>query len=78
MSEPPGGRENKLVTVVTARVERLAVAMDAPGGDDEAGRMAVWWCPPGSSGTVRELQARGAWRCGMPAKRSEAKFRLAA
>jgi len=30
--------------------------MDAPGGDDDTGRLAVWWCPLGGGGTV------GAWR----------------
>jgi len=38
--------------------------MDAPGGDDEAEHLAVWWCLPGGDGTVRVLRARGAWRCG--------------
>jgi len=52
--------------------------MDAPGGDDEVGRLAVWWCPLGGGGTERVLQARGAWRRVMPARRSGAKFRLAA
>jgi len=52
--------------------------MVAPGGDIELGRLAPWWYPPGDSGTVRVLQARGAWWCGMPVRRSGAKFRLAA
>jgi len=51
--------------------------MVAPSGDDETGRLAAWWCPPGDGGTVRVLWARGAWRCVMPARRSGAKFRLA-
>jgi len=29
--------------------------MDAPGGDDGAGRLAVGWCPPGGDGAVRIL-----------------------
>jgi len=52
--------------------------MDAPGGDEGAGRVAAGWCPPGSGGAVRILQERGAWQCVMPARRSGAKFRLAA
>jgi len=52
--------------------------MDAPGSDDEAEHLAVWWCPPGGDGTMRVLRARGAWRCVMPARRSGAKFRLVA
>jgi len=50
--------------------------MAPPGGDGGAGRLAAWWCPPGGGGTVRVLQARGAWRCVMPARRFGAKFRL--
>jgi len=46
--------------------------MAAPGGDDGAGRLAARWCPPGGGSTVRILQARGAWRCVMPARRSGA------
>jgi len=68
----------KAGTVVTAEVRRLAATMVAPGGDIELGRLAPWWYPPGDSGTVRVLQARGAWWCGMPVRRSGAKFRLAA
>jgi len=41
VSEPLGGREKKPVTVVTAKAERLAVTIDAPGGDDEGGRLAA-------------------------------------
>jgi len=52
--------------------------MVAPGSDGRAGRLAVWWCPPGGSGTMRVLQAHSAWQCVMPARRSGAKFRLAA
>jgi len=63
--------------VVTAEVRRLAAVMGAPGGDGESGRLAVWWCPPCGSSIVRVLLAHGAWRCGMPARRSGTKFRLA-
>jgi len=52
--------------------------MEAPGDDAETRSLAVWWCPPGGGGTVRVLLARGVWRCVMPARRSGAKFRLAA
>jgi len=52
--------------------------MVASGGDGGAGRLAAWWCPPGGGGTRRVLRARGTWRCVMPARRSRAKFRLAA
>jgi len=58
-------------------VRRLAAVMVAPGGDGESGRLVVWGCPPGGSGTVRVLLTHGAWRCGMPARRSGSKFRLA-
>jgi len=51
--------------------------MAAPGGDGGVGRLAARWCPPGSGRAVRILQAHGAWRCVMPARRSGAKFRLA-
>ena len=52
--------------------------MAAPSGDDEAWHLAARWCPPGGSGAVWILQARGAWRCVMPDRQSGAKFRLAA
>jgi len=41
VSKPPGGWENKSVTVVTAGAERLAEGVEAPSGDDEARRLAV-------------------------------------
>jgi len=41
-------------------------------------RRAARWCPPGGDDAVLILQALGAWRCVMPARRSGAKFRLAA
>jgi len=63
--------------VVTAEVRRLAAMMVAPGDDDESGRLAVSWCPSGGSGTGRVLMAHDAWWCGMPARRSGTKFRLA-
>jgi len=48
--------------------------MDAPGGDEGAGRLATGCCPPGGGGgsAVRILQERGAWRCVMHARRSGA------
>jgi len=45
----------------------------APSSDDRAGRLAARWCPLGGGGVVRILQARGAWRCVMPARRSGAR-----
>jgi len=52
--------------------------MGAPGGDDSAWRLAAGWCPPCGDGAVMSLQAPGAWWCVMPARRSGARFRLAA
>jgi len=46
--------------------------MAAPGGDDGAGRLSAGWCPLGGGDAVRILQARGAWWCVMPVRRSEA------
>jgi len=45
---------------------------------DSAGRLAAGWSPPGGDGAVMILQARGAWQCVMPAKRSGPRVRLAA
>ena len=62
----PGDREGSAKrTGTTEGLEgdwRLAVGRRTPGGDD----------------AEVILQARGAWRCVIPAKQSGAKFRLAA
>jgi len=39
---------------------------------------AARWYPLGGDGTVLILQVLGTWQCVMPARRSGAKFRLAA
>jgi len=43
---------------------------EAPGGGGEW-RLMTWWSPPGDDSVVMMLQARGAWRCVMPARWSE-------
>ena len=39
---------------------------DAPSSGDEW-RLAAWWSSPDGDDAVMMLQARGAWRCVMPA-----------
>ena len=41
---------------------------DKPGGGGEW-RLMAWWSPPSGDGAVMMLQACGAWRCVMPARR---------
>jgi len=48
----------------------------APGGSDEW-RPTAWWSPPSGDGAVMMLQARGAWQCVMPVRRSEPSVCLA-
>ena len=45
---------------------------------DGAWRLAVGLGPLGGDGAAAPLMARGAWRCEMPARRSEPRFHLAA
>jgi len=63
---PPGGMEQQGGWKETGAWQRET---GAPGGGDEW-RLAAGRSPPGGDDVVMILQARGAWRCVMPAKRS--------
>jgi len=54
---------------------RLAARAGAPGGGEWC--LAAWWSPPDGDDAVMMLQARGAWRCVMPVRRSEPSVCLA-
>jgi len=68
---PPGGRGAPEVLEGDWRCET-----SASGGGGEW-RLATGWSLPGGDGAVMILQARGAWRCVMPVRRSEPSMCLA-
>ena len=76
----PGGREGSARRNGAAETLMvrwcLAVRVGAPGGGGEW-RQATWWSLPGGDDAVMMLQARGAWRCVMLARRSEPSVCLA-
>jgi len=70
---PPGGMGQQRGWKETGAWRRRA---GAPGGGGEW-RLAGWWIPLGGDGVVMMLQARGAWRCVMPARQFEPSVCLA-
>ena len=70
---PPGGMEQQRGWKETGTWRRETGAL---GGGDEW-RLATGRNPLGGDGVVMILQARGAWRCVMPARRSRPSVCLA-